>query len=189
MPTGRWLLAGIFLVITSCVSVADLPKPVSITAPLPEDARSLSIAVAPSKPGVIKNAGGLANPEPVLAGYVRDALKAKRPAWEIVILEGTLPTVDTDLFASAEILSVDGGSAGLRFWIGFSAGASESTAAVSLFARGAKPLAQVTITERTMCPLGACVDSNEDNIQRNLKNLAAEIAAFITDPAGYKKDK
>jgi hypothetical protein len=137
----------------------------------------------------MKNAGGVTDPEPVLAGYIRDAVKSKQPGWDVVILQGTLPTIDTDLFASTEILSVDGGSAGLRFWIGFSAGATESAAAVSLFARGAKPLAQVTIKERTMCPLGSCVNSNEDNIDRNLKSLATEIAAFITDPAGYRKEK
>lgn len=187
MPNRYWLSTGIFLLVASCVSVADVPKPVSITAPVPGNVRSLSIAVAPLKPDVMKNSGSLTDPGPVLAGYIRDAVKVKQPAWEVVILQGTLPTVDTDLFASTELVSVDGGSAGLRFLIGFSAGATESTAAVALFARGAKPLAQVTINERTMCPLGSCVNSNEDNIERNLKSLASEIAAFITDPAGYRK--
>lgn len=189
MPNPPWLLAGIVLFVASCVSVADVPKPVSVTAPLPADVRSLSIAVAPSKPGVMKNAGGMADPGPVLAGYIRDAIKMKQPGWDVVILQGTLPSVDTDLFASTELVSVDGGSAGLRFLIGFSAGATESTATVSLFAKGAKPLAQMTINESTMCPLGSCINSNEDNIDRNLKSLAEDIAAFITDPAGYRKDK
>jgi len=37
-----------------------------------------------------------------------------------------------------------------------------------------------------MCPIGACIESNEDSIQRNLKSLADEIASFVSDPAAYK---
>lgn len=190
MHRRRWLLIGCLLVVTSCVSVADLPKPASVFGPIPANTRSLAIRVAPSKPEALKNAGGLTDPGPFLARYIKDAVALKQPVWEVRIFEGGAgQSSDSDLFASAEVLSIDGGSAGLRFWIGFSAGATESTAAVSLADKAGKELAQATITERTMCPLGACADSNEDNIQRNLKNLADEIASFISNPAAYKKEK
>ena len=190
MCSWHWLLIGCLLVFTSCVSVADLPKSASVSGPIPANTRSLAVRVVPSKPDALTNAGGLTDPAPFLARYIKDAVALKQPGWEVRILEaGASQSSDSDLFASTEILSIDGGSAGLRFWIGFSAGATESTAAVSLADKGGKELAQVTITERTMCPLGACTDSNEDNIHRNLKNLADEIATFISDPAGYRKEK
>jgi hypothetical protein len=185
----RRLFIGLFVLVNSCVSVADLPKPVNISGSIPEDTRSLAIRVAPSKPEVLNNAGGLVDAAPFLARYIRDAVALKRPDWQVKILEPGSPTAESDLIASIEVASIDGGSAGLRFWIGFSAGATESTVAISLLGKGAKELAQATITERTMCPIGACIDSNENSIQRNLKSLAGEIASFITDPAAYKNEK
>ncbi len=190
MYKRRLVLSGFLLVLTSCVSVADLPKPVSISGPIPADTRSLLVRVAPSNPDAVKNAGGLTDPGPFLARYIKDAVALKQPAWEVTIIEpGASQSLAGDLSVSAQILSIDGGSAGLRFWIGFSAGATESTAAVSLADKAGKELAQATITERTMCPIGACIDSNEDNIQRNLKSLADEIASFINDPTAYGKEK
>jgi hypothetical protein len=50
-------------------------------------------------------------------------------------------------------------------------------------------LATAQIANRTICPVGACVESNEETVRRNLDSLAAETAAFIIDPAAYQKKK
>lgn len=190
MHSREWFLIGCLAMITSCVSVADLPRPPSVSGPIPTNTRSLALRVLPPKPEAMISAGSLTDAGPLLAGYIKDAVALKQPSWDIKIVEATASQrPDSDLFASTEILSIDGGSRALRFWIGFSAGATNSTAAVSLTDKSDKQLAQATIAERTMCPLGVCTDSNEDNIQRNLKNLAEEIASFISNPAGYQKEK
>ena len=50
-------------------------------------------------------------------------------------------------------------------------------------------MATAKITERTMCPIGACVESNDATVRRNLQELAVEVAEFIVDPAAYEKKK
>jgi hypothetical protein len=38
-----------------------------------------------------------------------------------------------------------------------------------------------------MCPIGACVESTEATVRRNLQSLAGEVADFIVNPAEYEK--
>jgi hypothetical protein len=137
----------------------------------------------------LKNVGGLSDPGQFLGRYFKDALALKQPDWKVRILDGPPAATKSDIVISAEILGINGGNAGLRFWIGFSAGAAESTVLVSVSDKSGKELAQATIMERTMCPIGACVDSNDDIIQRTLLELAKEMAAFVANPAEYKKEK
>ncbi|MGH7773205.1 MAG: DUF4410 domain-containing protein, partial [Candidatus Binatia bacterium] len=96
---------------------------------------------------------------------------------------------ESDLVANAEILEVDGGSAGARFMIGFSAGAARSVVKVSVLDRAGKELANAEIFHSTMCPIGWCAESNEGMIQRNLQSLAGEVADFIINPPEYEKRK
>ncbi|HEY3305746.1 MAG TPA: DUF4410 domain-containing protein [Candidatus Binatia bacterium] len=175
----------------ACVSIAELPESVQIQAPMPKDIRSAVIHPVPMKPGTMKNVDSRSDTPQVFAGQVKDALALRRPSWRIkVIGEGEPGAVgDEEIAVRIEFLEIDGGSAGLRFWIGFSAGATESLVRVSIIDRTGKDLASTKISERTMCPLGACVESNEASIRRNLQDLAVEVAEFITDPAGYQKKK
>jgi hypothetical protein len=186
MRASKTLLGGLALICTSCVSVANLSQPVNVYSSIPKDTRTVAIRVVPLKPGTLKNAGGLTDPGQFLARYIKDELALKQPSWEVRVLDGSVAASETDILVSTEVLAIDGGSAGLRFWIGFSAGAAESTVAVSVLDKNGKNMANATIIERTMCPIGACVDSNDDTIQRNLRNLAKEMATFILNPSEYK---
>ena len=60
---------------------------------------------------------------------------------------------------------------------------------VSVLDKTGGELATAQIANRTICPVGACVESNEETVRRNLGSLAAETAAFIIDPAAYQKKK
>ena len=183
------LLISLALFCAACISVAELPEPVKVQAPLPQGARSVVIRPTAMKPGAIKNVEGLTDAPQLFARSVKDALGLKQPGWQIRLADeqGTIPGADITI--NTELLNIDGGSAGLRFWIGFSAGAAESTVKVSILDKTGKELATAQISERTMCPIGACVESNEDTVRRNLKSLAEDVAEFIMNPAEYEKKK
>jgi hypothetical protein len=125
----------------------------------------------------------------LFARALKETVELKQPAWQVRLAETQAATGGADLTVATEIIDIDGGSAGLRFWIGFSAGAAQSTVAVSLLDKSGKELATAKITERTMCPIGACVESNDATVRRNLQELAVEAAEFIVDPAAYEKKK
>ena len=93
-----------------------------------------------------------------------------------------------DIAVVTELINIDGGSSALRFWIGFSAGAAESLVNVTILDKAGKELASAKISTRTMCPVGACVESNVDTARRNLNSLASEAAEFILNPGEYEKD-
>ena len=139
--------------------------------------------------GTIKNVDGLTDAPQFFARSLKSALEIKQPGWQIGLADeqGAMP--DADINIETEIVGVDGGSAGLRFWIGFSAGATESTVKVTILDKTGRELATAKISERTMCPIGACVESNEATVRRNLQSLAAEAADLIINPAEYEKKK
>jgi hypothetical protein len=141
----------------------------------------------PLKPGAIKNVEGLTEAHQLFARYVKDALAPKQPGWQIKLAdeEGALP--DRDITIRTELLEINGGSAALRFWIGLGTGATQSRVKVSILDKTGRDLATAEISERTMCPIGACVESNEATARRNLQGLAGEVAEFIMDPAAYEK--
>jgi hypothetical protein len=120
---------------------------------------------------------------------VKDALALKQPGWQIKLADGESAMADRDITITTELLEIDGGSAALRFWIGITTGAAQSTVAVSVLDKAGKNLATAKISERTICPVGACVESNEDTVRRNFRDLAAEVADFIMNPAEYAKKK
>ena len=182
------LLALVFLC-AACVSVAELPEPVRVQAPLPQGTQLIIIRLVSVKPGIIKNADGLTDVSQLFTGYVRDALALKQPSWQIRLADERGTTPEGDVNTTMEFVDIDGGSAGLRFWIGFSAGAAQSTVRVTILDKTGKDLASGTISERTMCPIGACAEGNAAMVRRNLQSLAGEVAEFIENPSQYEKKK
>lgn len=185
--TGVPIFIALFL--AGCVSTAQLPEPISIQAPLPQDIRSVVIQAMPMRPGTIKNVENLPDAPQLFARDVKDALTLKQPSWQIKLAEEVDAMPDRDITITTELLEIDGGSAALRFWIGITTGAAQSTVAVSILDKPGKNLATAKISERTICPVGACVESNEDTVRRNFRDLAAEVAEFIMNPAEYAKKK
>ena len=166
-----------------CVSISESPSRANVQGPLPQGIRVVVVQAVPLKPGVVKNADELRGASELFAGYVRDALAKRRPDWQVKLVDEP----QRDMTIATELLEVDGGSAGLRFWIGFGAGAIRSAAKVSLQDRAGGSLAAAEISQATACPVGLCTDSNEAMVLRNLQALAEEAVEFITDPAGYAK--
>ncbi len=196
LPGAPWektaaVLISLALFCPGCVSTGELPEHANIQASLPQGIESAVIRAMPMSPGTIKNVDklSLTDAPPLFAGYVKDALALKQPGWQIRIAdtEGAMP--DQHLIITTELLEIDGGSAALRFWIGLNTGATLSRVKVSILDRAGKDVASAKISERTACPVGACTESTEAIVQRNLKNLAEEVAEFIVDPAGYEKKK
>ena len=183
------LLILIVLFSAACVSVAELPERARIQAPLPQQIQSVMIRPTTMSPGAIKNVDGLTDAPEFFARSLKSALEAKQPRWQVRIVGEPGDISASDITITTQLANIDGGSAGLRFWIGFSAGAAESVANTTIFDKTGKELAAVTISERTMCPVGACVESNEATVRRNLQNLASEVAEFIVNPAEYEKKK
>jgi hypothetical protein len=170
-----------------CVSVAELPERVKIQAALPQKIQIVMIRPTTMSPGTIKNVDGLTDAPEFFARSLNSALEAKQPGWQVRMVDERGDISGGDIAIATELVNVDGGSAGLRFWIGFSAGAAESTVNATIVDKTAKELATAKISERTMCPVGACVESNEATVRRNLQSLAAEVAEFIVSPTEYEK--
>ena len=141
------------------------------------------------QPGTIKNVEKLTltDAPPLFAGYLKDALTLEHPSWQVKLAGAGDGTSDPDLTIATELLEIDGGSAALRFWIGLNTGSILSRVKVSILDKAGKDLADAGIVEHTGCPVGACTDSTEAMVARNLKNLAEEVAEFVVDPAGYEK--
>ncbi len=174
-----------------CVSTGELFEPANIQGPLPQGTRSVVIRAMPMNSGTIKNAEKLSliDAPPLFARYLKDALALKQPGWQITLAgeEGAAP--EPDLTIRTELLEIEGGSAALRFWIGLNAGATTSSVKVSILDATGKDLANAKISERTACPVGACTETNEATVQRNLRSLAGDAAEFIMDPVAYDKKK
>jgi hypothetical protein len=185
------VLISLALLCAGCVSTGELPEHANIQGPLPQGVEAAVIRAMPMSPGTIKNVEklSLTDAPPLFAGYVKDALALKQPGWQVRVAdaEGAMP--DQHLTISTELLEIDGGSAALRFWIGLNTGATLSRVKVSILDMAGKDVASAKISERTACPVGACTDSTEAMVQRNLKNLAEDVAEFAVDPAGYDKKK
>ena len=158
-------------------------------APVPQDTQSVVIRPTGLTPGAIKNVEGLTDAPQVFARSLRDALKEQRPAWESTLADGQSVVPERGIAITTELVNIDGGSAALRFWIGLNTGAAESAVKVSVLDKAGGELATARISNRTICPVGACVESNEATVRRNLESLAEETAAFIIDPAAYQKKK
>jgi hypothetical protein len=186
-------LAGliIFLMLFSaaCISVAKLPERAKIQGPLPESVQSVVVRLTTMNPHAIKNVDGLSDAPTYFSRSLKTALEAKQPGRQVRLADeqGAMP--DGDIAVATELINIDGGSAGLRFWIGFSAGAAESLVNVTILDKAGKELASAKISARTMCPVGACVESNADTVRRNLNSLASEVAEFTLNPGEYEKKK
>lgn len=185
---GKAAISLVFL-FTGCISTAELPEHANIQAPLPQSTQSATIRTLPMKPGTIRNVEGMADAPVLLAGYVKEALVLKRPGWRIQLADDPGAPVKEDISITVELLDIDGGSAALRFWIGLNTGATQSVVQVSTADKTGKALASTKISENTVCPIGACVESNVEMVRRNLQSLGADIADFVLDPAQYEKDK
>ncbi len=113
-------------------------------------------------------------------------MQKKRPSWESVLVEGEGIVPYGGIAITTELVKINGGSAALRFWIGLGTGAAESTVKVAVLDKTGGELAAAQLSTRTVCPVGACTESNEATVRRNLEGLAEEAAAFIIDPAEYQ---
>ena len=172
-----------------CVSTQEVAGPVSVQAPVPQEIRSAVIRAMPMQPGAIKNVKGLYDAPDLFARELRDALAARHPAWRIAVADAKGAAPDADLTVTTELLEIEGGSAAMRFWIGFGAGAIVSRVKVSMLDKSGRALAASEISQRTTCPTGACSDENEALVRQNLKMLAASTAEFIRNPAEFEKTK
>ena len=168
-----------------------MPERASIQGQMPAQVGSVFIEAQPMVPGTMKNVSKpvLGEAPAVFAGYVKDALALKRPGWQLTVAEKGRGAPGQDLVVTTQLLSVDGGSAALRFWIGLGTGGVESRVNVSIHDKMGLEVASTKLTMRTDCPVGACVESNDLVVERNLKDLATEVAEFVVDPAGYDKKK
>jgi len=137
----------------------------------------------------LKNVEGLADAHQLFARYLKDALAPKQPGWQVKVADEQGALADRDIIISTELLEIDGGSAALRFWIGLDTGATQSRVRVSILDKTGRDLLTTEISERTICPVGACTESNEAIADRNLQSLAGDVAEFILDPAGYQKKR
>jgi len=184
-------LTSAALLCAGCVSTAQSPGYANVQRPVPEEVWSAVIRPMPMSPDTVKNVDNLtATDAPSLfAGYVKDALALKQPAWEIKVSNQQGAAHDEDLTITTELVEIDGGSAALRFWIGSNTGASLSRVRVSVLDKAGTDVASAEISASTECPAGACTGSNEATVQRNLKKLADEVAEFVVDPGGYDKKR
>lgn len=189
MKTSSVAGAMLMLFLAGCVSTAELPERVTIQAPLPQDTRSVTIRTLPMPPGAITNVEGVDDAPRRLAGSVKEALALKRPDWQIRVAEELGAKVDGDVTVTLQLLQIDGGSAALRFWIGLNTGGTQSVVEVSVVDKTGKGLASTKISERTVCPIGACTDSNDEMVRKNLQVLGTDVAAFVLDPVQFEKDK
>ncbi len=183
------LAVTLALLCAGCVSTAELSERSSAQAPLPPDTRSATIRALPMQPGASKNVEGVADAPRLLADYVKDALVAKHPDWRVNVADGASAAGGSDVAITLEVLDIEGGNAALRFWIGLGTGATQSVAKVSTADKAGKTLASGKISEQTSCPIGACTETNDEMVRRNLQQLAAEIVAFVLNPAQYEKDR
>jgi len=183
------LLMGLLLVCAGCVSTAELQEGVRVQAPVPPDTQAVVIRPTVLRPDALKNVEGLTDAPQVFARSLRDALQKQRPAWASTLADAQSVVPERGIAVTTELLNIDGGSAALRFWIGLNTGAAESAVKVSVLDKMGAELATTQIANRTICPVGACVGSNEETLRTNLEGLAEETAAFIIDPAAYQKRK
>lgn len=187
MNMQRSVLVAFVLIVAGCVSTGELSKSTRIEGPLPPHIRSVVIVALPMRSGAITNVDGLTDAPQLFAEYVKSALAVKRSGWKIKVADGGGTLADRALTINTELLQIDGGSAALRFWIGLGTGAIESRVRVSMLDSTGRLLNTAVLSEATICPVGACVESNETMTRRNLKSLAGDVAEFIIDPAAYER--
>lgn len=171
-----------------CTTTEETAGRMSIQAQVPPETRSAMIRPMPMQLGALKNVN-LHDAPQIFAGYLKDALSPGRPTWRITVADEKAPAPEADITISTELTLVDGGSAAMRFWIGFGAGAITSVAQVSISDKSGRTLAASEITQRTSCPLGACGEENEVLVRENLKQLAASAAEFVSNPAEYERKR
>jgi hypothetical protein len=181
-------LFAVVMLSGGCASFAELAKGARVQAPVPADTRSVVIYPTAMKPGAVKNVDGLTGAPQLFARFLRDALQERRPSWSMTLVEARDPVPESSIAVTTELLEIDGGSANLRFWIGLGgAGAAVSTVQVTVRDKTGKELATAKISESSECPVGACIESNQAAVERNLRDLAGEAGQFVLDPAGYVK--
>ena len=120
------LMIFLSLFSAACVSIAQLPEHAQINAPLPQGIQSVVIRPKIMTPGAIKNAEGLTDAPQFFAQSLKTALQLKQPGWQIRLADEPGDISGGDITITTELVNIDGGSAGLRFRIGFSAGAADS---------------------------------------------------------------
>lgn len=186
--TSGLLVSLVMLTAAGCVSVSELPESPRLQGSMPQNIRVVAIRPTAMTAGTVKNADGLTDAPQFFREALKTALAAKQLGWQIELADQTGASFG-DINIATELLTVDGGSAALRFWIGFSAGAAESIVRVTLQDKAGQELATARISERSMCPVGACIESTEATLRKNLQSLASEVADFVINPRDYEKNK
>ena len=177
------------LATAGCTTTEETAGRMSIQAQVPPETRSAVIRPMPMQPGTLQNVKGLHDAPQIFAGHLKDALSPGHPAWRITVADEKAPAPEADITISTALMLVDGGSAAMRFWLGFGAGAITSVVKVSISDKSGRALAASEITQRTSCPLGACGEENEVLVRENLKLLAASAAEFVSNPAEYERKR
>lgn len=115
----------------------------------------------------------------VLEGNIKLSLQKENPTWRF-------DKDNPDMMINATLEQVHGGSAAARFWIGFGAGRSVTTAYVKILKNNAI-VAERRFTETTTMPNIASNNwSNEDAITQDAPLIAKKIAEFVHNPVGYE---
>jgi hypothetical protein len=181
-------LLGFLLLLVSagCVTQAT-PQQLSVGSQVPQNIQSVEVHLLPMAAGIVKNFDQSKVSPQMLVRSLKSLLEAKRPDWQIFVVDAMTSPAQGDIRVVTEMIEIDGGSAGLRFWIGFNAGATQSTARITIKDKSGGDVASGNISASRMCPIGACTISNETMIEETLRELASEIAEFVVNPTEYQK--
>ena len=176
----------LFIFSAGCVSHST-PQQLSISSTMPVGIRLVELQVLPVAPGTVRNFEQPKDVQKTLAQLLKSSLEAKQPDWQIRIVDTVASPARGDIAVVTEVIEIDGGSAGLRFWIGFNAGAAQSAVRVRIQDKTGREVAAGNISTQRMCPIGACTVSNETMIDEALRALADEISEFVGNPSAYQK--
>lgn len=182
-----WLSVALVFLCSACVSYPGQPQQIKIHRPLPKYTQSVALRLMPITPRSIKNLDGTVDVQLLIRRFLSEALALKEPNWQVKFWEDQTAKPKSDLLVNMEILEIDAGSRGARFWIGLNAGAAQSAVRVSILDSDGKEIASTQILEITACAIGWCTDSNEAMIVRNLENLSGQVTDFIANPSEYAK--
>jgi hypothetical protein len=115
----------------------------------------------------------------MLEGSIKLSLQKTNPEFQYT-------NTGSNLNIDVTLEELHGGSAAARFWIGFGAGRTVSTAYVRVL-KGQELVAEGRITETTtLTNLITGNYSNEDALMQDVPQLARKIAEFVNDPVKFK---
>jgi hypothetical protein len=181
------ILFAFLMAAAGCTSVHESADQLHVGKSYAQGPKVAAIEVLPTKSDAVKNVSGLGDISLLFGNNLKKPLIPMHPDWQIRMAGEAAGEPTQDLTIKTEILQIDGGSAAMRFWVGFGAGAVSSTVKISVVDNTGRLLASSEITERTICPMGACTEDNKTIVLENLDQLAVAAATFISDPAAYEK--